>query len=460
MNQTATPRVSSRLTVILECVFGAVLGLRFVFPFFYNPIHELWSDMSRHWEAGRTLFHPWYINSVDPKTYQVWMYLVRLISQDNERIVAFFTGLLCLGFAYFWYRALREICSKNAALGLSIALGLHPSMLVIYRYFLNETAALTFCALAIWLTLRASRKQDAKSFYVAVAGWLLAGFSKQILLPVMAIALLYLFWMQKDKRRAFGIASAMFIVCAIPAAIHTYNGAHIFSPFGYTGRELINRASRHVTYEVHLTDNKGGKWAYYWAAASFYIEPLHPFAQYKSYRDPGTYIALPVNIDEGRAGWQRAIDAAEEGYSWHDRLEDFKDNFVFLFFAPSWPDSDLNLVHPDHFREWMMHTAFHARWVWPFLFAIVLTLAPFSRLPREKMLIVSIAYALTLLLLFQQLGVMEGRYRKPLEPFLIVSAYFLIRSFRQREEQSLAPFSFAYRYFLPASFRARISAAE
>lgn len=459
MDTSAAPRVSDKKTAWLECLFGIVLGLRFVFPFFYNPIHELWSDMTRHWDAGKTLFHPWYINSVDPKTHQLWIYLVRLLSQDNEKLVAFFTGLLCLGFAYFWYRALREICSKNTALGLSIAIGLHPSLLVIYRYFLNETAALTFCALAMWMTFRAARKRDAASFNIAVAGWLVAGFSKQIILPIMAIALLYLFWMQKDKRRAAGAALVMFTICAIPAALHTNYGAHILSPFGYTGRELINRASRHVVYEVHLTDNNGGKWAYYWAAASFYIEPLHPFAKYKSYRDPGTYVALPVNIDEGRAGWQRAIDAAQQGYMWEDRLEDFKDNFVFLFFAPSWPDSDLNLVNPDHFLEWLMHTAFHARWVWPALFTVVLVLAPFSRLPRDKMLVVSIAYGLSLLLLFQQLGVMEGRYRKPLEPFLIVSAYFVLQSFRRdKEAQALTPWAFASRYYLPERLHARFSA--
>ena len=53
--------------------------------------------------------------------------------------------------------------------------------------------------------------------------------------------------------------------------------------------------------------------------------------------------------------------------------------------------------------------------------------APFTRATRPEMLMMASAYGLVILLLTQHSGIMEGRYRKPLEPLLIISAYVVMR---------------------------------
>ncbi len=269
------------------------------------------------------------------------------------------------------------------------------------------------------------------SYNLAVVCWLVVGFSKQILLPVMAIALVYLFAQQAKKRQAMVWSIALFLAFAIPAGLHTLKGAYIFSPFGYSGRELINHDSGHTVYELELYDQDGRRWNYHWSSASFYINPLAPLVNYTSYRDKTTpYRAAPINLNDGRKAWNEAIAAAAAQHSLADNIMDLKDNFIYLFFGPSWPDSD------EHSKYLMRSLDFHIRWLWPLCLLTVLGLAPVSRMPPEKMLIVFVSFSMTLLLLFQQSGVMEGRYRKPIEPFLLLSTAFLLSSFYSKRNQA------------------------
>ncbi len=422
-------RLVEQSTRILAITFACVLAFRFLYPFYFNPIDQLWSDPKRHWNNGGRFLDPRYAGAMDPKIYQLWVYLLRLAADDHNRtIIALFTGLLCAAAPYFWYRALCEHCSQRLALALGILLGLHPSLLTIYGFFMNETITLTATALAMWMTMRSIRLRTFTSFNLAAFCWLVTGFSKQLMLPVAAAGIAYLLSVQPRKLKALASAIALFLLFAIPSGIHTMMGSRIFSPFGLSDVMRIDRESGHTVNTFNFIDEHGKKTATYtWSSPSFYARHLDPLGEYQSYRIKGTY-ETDVHVTEGRNGWDRAMEEAERQHSTAERWLDMEENAIYFFFGPSWPDAGKNS------RHFLQRLNFHLRWLWLPLLLAILTAVYFRRLDRSKMLIVAVVCIMIPIMLLQQVNVMEGRYRKPLEPFILLSAVFLLMPKRYTPE--------------------------
>jgi hypothetical protein len=413
------PLLQGRTTAALKVLFGCVLAFRFLYPFYHNPVRQLWSDPGRHWDDGASLLNPTFLSGLEAKTYQVWVYILRhLPGTGDDSMIALMTGLLCAAMAYFWYRALKEICSENAALALSILIGLHPSLTAIYGYFMIETFALTGTALTVWLTLRGLRLRTHSSYVLAVLAGLLTTFSKYMIMPLMALPFFCLFLEQKDKVRAAAWAAILFAALAIPATLHTLKGMNIFSLFG--GSIILNTISHDSGYTGLSIDiyNAKGRWHYAWGSSSYNINPLDPLSQYTSYRAKGIYAVAPVNLDAGEAAWDKELAIAAAGHTLRANLLDLRDNFVYLFFGPSWPDADKD-------GEIYRRLNWHLRWLWAPCLFFVLCLAPFARMRREHMIFVLATCFMVALMLVQQIGTMEGRYRKPIEPFIILSVAFI-----------------------------------
>jgi hypothetical protein len=107
------------------------------------------------------------------------------------------------------------------------------------------------------------------------------------------------------------------------------------------------------------------------------------------------------------------------------------ENMLILSFSHSWPDSAKEGL-PSRICLW-------ERWIW---FPIVLftLFRSFLYLKRRKVAIVPVLSALmTLGMYASHGGIMEGRYRKPMEPLLMLSVFWLIEAKMSRPRVRLPP---------------------
>ncbi len=103
---------------------------------------------------------------------------------------------------------------------------------------------------------------------------------------------------------------------------------------------------------------------------------------------------------------------------------------VFLF-APSWPEFDSD--------EWDSQLTLYTRWMWAPLIAIVLGWNVF-RFFKGRFDLLPVAVTLfTLFLCLQNVATTEGRYRKPLEPLLLMNVVWLISTRPRRDQQEPEP---------------------
>ena len=142
---------------------------RLLFPFFDSPLLHLFSDPARHWANGARFFAPDLIGAGDPFLYQLWIYLLRAVTQDDGPTVVLGCGLLCAAMPYGWYRALRELLPRRQALIGGIIIGLVPAFVGIYAYFMTETLLLTLTGFAFWATFRSARKHTVGAYALASA---------------------------------------------------------------------------------------------------------------------------------------------------------------------------------------------------------------------------------------------------------------------------------------------------
>src|ERR1019366_1211580 len=155
-------RTLSARDVQWSTLFGCVLVLRLLYPFFDSPLTHLYSDPLRHWETGRDFLHPTIMGSSDPYMYQLWIFLLQQIAGNSSATILTGCGVLCAAMPYGWYRALRELMPRESALGSAVLIGLWPTFLGVYGYFMTETLLLTLTGYGFALTLRAARS-DARA---------------------------------------------------------------------------------------------------------------------------------------------------------------------------------------------------------------------------------------------------------------------------------------------------------
>jgi hypothetical protein len=395
-------------------LFQYVLFYRFLFPFIYSPMDNIFSDPARHWYNGIRFFSgPMFMNGIDAKFYQLFAWFLSQTLSINQYVVLFLTGLLCAGSAIIWYKAARELFPKQLALILSSIIWIHPSLLVIYSLFMTETLAIPLMGLGVWLTLRMRRKKTWQAFAGAMLVWILAALTRNVLIPVAAISFFFMLaFLVHDRKKALGITAALFFIAAIPSAIYTYKQVHILSPFMVTAPTQVYYYSGARGYELHILD----EYTYGWSSPTLDSRPLQPFSEYGTYREksvPQMY-AFTFRKADGYAPWAAELAKLKAAYTWEHRLNDVLDNIIFFTFGGTWPDANRGY---DNRKIWMWNH--DLRWTWPPLIIGILVLFPLVRLRQEAAYIVGIAFVITLLMYLQSTGVMEGRYRKPFEPLFI-----------------------------------------
>jgi hypothetical protein len=403
----------------LRWLFGAVLVLRLLFPFFNSPLAHLFSDPLRHWNNGLNFLHPDLMAGDDPFLFQAWLAALQWLSHGSGPAVNFGCALLCVLMPYGWYRALREIMPKTWALGGASLIGLWPSTLGMYAYFMNETLLLALIGTGFWATFRARRKGTLGAFAIASLIWSCAALTRTVAVPLALLNVLYLLLMQPRKLSAACIAAAAAGLLLIPAAWHSRAGVGFIAPLGNLYLNEIYAASgkRDISIEA------GAAGSYVFSSPSFYNPAFYPFSEWISARS-GVF-DIHVDLKKGRTDWRAELKRAraERTYPrWQQRWDDF----VFLLFAQSWPDNDRGTL-----SGWL---SLWNRWLWlPLVLCVAVGTGRGWYHGREWLLPVC-GIGVFLLLTVQSEGTMEGRFRKPLEPIFLAAAVVMLYRSRHREE--------------------------
>jgi SAM-dependent methyltransferase len=403
----------------LRWAFGTVLLWRLLFPFFDSPLLHLFSDPARHWANGGRFFTPDLIGAGDPFLYQLWIYLLRTVTQDDGPTVLLGCGLLCAAMPYGWYRALRELLPRRSALIGGVIIGLIPAFVGIYAYFMTETLLLTLTGFAFWATFRSARKRTLAAYVLASALWVCAIFTRSIALP-MALLCLGMLWLTQSQRLAKALCTVVaFTLLAVPAGPHLRSTLGFFSPLGNLYLSQIYSASGN--HDITINAGPLGGWGF--GTPSFYNPTFYPFSKWTTDRVGTAHIA--IDVSRGRETWLAEKKRIESLRSFPWRRQ-YEENLIYLLFGQSWPDNDPNALS-GLASVW-------TRWLWPPLMLLVAWGALRQRYRGWEWLLPVCALGMLLSLAVQRDGIIEGRYRKPIDPVLVASAIVLY--YRTRAGQS------------------------
>jgi hypothetical protein len=394
----------------LQWLFAALLLGRLLFPFFNSPLNHLFSDPGRHWENAERFLHPGIMGSNDPFFYQLWLHLLQRAAHGDAPTTLLGCGLLCAAMPYGWYRAQRELRPRASALGGALVIGLIPESISIYAYFMTETLLLTLLGFCFWLTLRAFRKRSLAAFALACALWVCAAFTRTVAAP-MAIGCVLLLWATQPGRPARAlVALALAALLAIPAGLHARANLGFFAP---TGNLYFNEIY-HSSGMRDIAVNYGPQGQFRFGSPSFYNPTFYPFSDWTTDR-AGT-VAFNIDLSHGRADWiaANARAAAQRTFPlWRQRREDL----LYLLFGQSWPDSDRATV-----SGWL---TLWTRWLWAPLVLLVAWAALARRYRGREWLLPACALGTLALLALQSEGVMEARFRKPVDAILVCAALLI-----------------------------------
>jgi hypothetical protein len=403
----------------MRWLFGAVLVMRLLFPFFNSPLAHLFSDPLRHWNNGLNFLHPDLMAGDDPFLYQAWLAALQGLSRGSDPAINFGCALLCVLMPYGWYRALREIIPKTWALAGASLIGLWPSCLGMYGYFMNETLLLALIGTGFWATFRARRKGTLSAFALASLIWSCAAFTRTVAVPLALLTVLYLWLMQPRKLTGAMIAASMLAVLLIPAAWHSRAGVGFIAPLGNLYLNEIYAASG----KRDISIDAGAAGSYVFSSPSFYNPSFYPFSDWNS--DRSGVFDIHVDLGSGRSDWRKELQRARAQRT-YPRWQQRRDDFVFLLFAQSWPDNDRSSL-----SGWL---SVWNRWLWlPLVLCVAFGAGRWWYYGREWLLPVC-GLGVFALLSIQSEGTMEGRFRKPLEPIFLAAAVVMLYRSRHREQ--------------------------
>lgn len=408
-----------KLILYLGIIAGGITQVILIFQ--YNPLDHIWSDSERHWAQGTDLLRVDLMSMTDPVGYQIFIAILAKLTLKIPALVAFYTSILALLAPWFWYRFFRELQpSKVLALSGWAFLSLLPSWMSIYSYFMQETLLLPLLGAAMWVTWRAKRKETLGSFLVMVVLWVLAGLTRGIAIPLAAIVCTWLWLVQEDKLRKATLATFVLILTIGPLVYRSYQTVGHFAPHGMGHLASIYAMSGKKEITL-LTERDGSAWMHSFSSPSTGALPFAPISKWHTQRSG----RLVVNVDfnNGKKDWDKAYDMLE--MNWGRYLWLMKENLIFLFFVPSWPDNNQNRLIDNLNIE--------MRWLWaPVFFLCFVGCIIFRNELKGKWLLPSVLIVWFFIQGLLPISVNEGRYRKPFEGLLVAQALLLISVSRRK----------------------------
>ena len=382
--------------------------------FTYNPVDHIWSDPQRHWDQGLDMLRVDLMSMTDGVMYQLYIAALAKLSLKLPVLVAFYTCLLAVCGHWVWYRFFRELLSnKNFALAGWAFVSLLPSWTSIYSYFMQETLLIPLLGASLWATWRAWRKNNVASFVLMVALWTAAGLTRGIAIPLAAVACTWLWLVQDLKIRKAIYSMVLLLLILGPLTYRSYQTVQVFAPHGMG--HVASIYGRSGKREIIFRSNKGGsQWTHIFASPTTGAEPFAPFSHWKSARSG--QITIDVDFNKGSEDWKKAYE--QVALTWKKYFWLTKENIIFVFFGPSWPDNN---------RERLTDVVnIHMRWLWAPAF--LLAIAGMVRYRRQlggQMLLPALLLTWFILQCLVPISVGEGRYRKPLEG-LLLAQYILL----------------------------------
>jgi len=395
--------------------------------FQHNPMDYISSDMARHWHNGVYFPRGGYTGGADPIVYQVYISVLHHLTADNRLLIAFASALLSVLMPWTYYRAARNFgLRKTSALWIWALIAWTPSLFVIYHFIMMETLLLLLEGVALWMTARYLRKGNTEAFLTSIFFWTLASLTKPTVVPLAVVCFLWGWWKKSTPLRDIAIGALLAIVMLIPQAVRSKVELGFVAPFGNPWQpRLIFQSGARTTYfryyvpssELGHVKPSGVELDFAFASPSCFVRPLEPLSSWAMRRAFGNSEAhVVIDGSYGERDWKAACESFN-----HDPdewLAQWRENIVLFFFAPSWPETAAS--------EWDGHLEYRGRWIWAplILFVLVWNAREFA---RRRFDLIPVAVTLfTLVMALQNAALTEGRYRKPVEPVLLLNLVWVL----------------------------------
>ncbi len=414
-------RWTPRQRVVLFLILAASCFRVFI-CFQHNPMDYLASDMARHWSDGVNFPAT---GLSDPILYQVYIYLLSHLTGGQRLLIALASSLLSVFMPWTYYRAAREFGLKEtAALWVWALIAWTPSLLVIYHYIMMETLLLLLEGVALWMTGRYLRKGGTRPFLDMVFFWTLAALTKPTVIPLAGICVLWCIWKKLPSLRTVGFGALVVVLLLLPSAIRSKAQLGFVAPFGNSWFIKIQHRSGartiYLNFYTHpniFNRNPVADDEFHSTSPSCYVKPLSPLSDWELRRSSDTSrIVMFIDSANGEQDWKNRYAALN--VSRQEWLAQWRENMVYFLFAPSWPESIV--------LEWDGHMELEARWMWAPLIVFVLIANLWGFLHRRLYLIPVAVTLFALFLALQNVVTFEGRYRKPLEPLLMLNLVWVL----------------------------------
>jgi hypothetical protein len=427
---------------LLVLLIVAASCLRVLVCFQHNPMDYLFSDMERHWDNGAAFPRGGFDGAWDPIVYQVYVSLLHHLTLDNRLLVALASALLSGLMPWTYYRAARDFgLAKSPALWVWALIAWTPSLFTIYHFIMMETLLLVLEGVALWMTARYLRKGGTSVFLLFIFSWTLASLTKPTVIPLAGVCFLWVWWKKPTPLRDIAIGAALAVVMLLPNAIQTKHELGFMAPFGNPWpHKIVSRAGARVA-RIHLytysdehrpirptVKHSVGEVR----SPSAFTQPLAPLSNWAIRRAyvNSTKVVI-IHLANGERDWKEAYAAIDADRD--ELLAQWRENIVLFFFAPSFPEIATEEL-------WDSRLEYFGRWLWAplILFIFVCNFRQF--LARRFELIPVLTTLFTLALALQNVVLMEGRYRKPVEPLLLFNLVWVLGRTsvdrRQREATS------------------------
>lgn len=413
----------------IERVFFLLCASRLFYPFYNQPMLHMEGLGGRQYEQAKHFLTKDIMGGGDSFLFQFWMYLARSITLDAAWAMHLIAGGLCMLLPVAWYLFARELLGRTWAVWVGLVIALNPSLLTIYGYFASETLLLPLMGLAFWQSTKCYYAPGNKRFFICGVLWLLAAHTRLVALPMGCVVLLVLWF--RVPRKVVAIASMILPIMLVTgaAAYHSKYALGFYAPFGLPELNAFMARANASHVMIHEPGKPKPRW---FRSPSYYLYPLRPLSDWRI-NDLAPPVHVTLEKKNSRQEWKDQL--ARYPITWESYSRQIKNNVITLFFGSSWPEAWPPYWEGyDQYHMWESDLNYHIRWIWA---PLVIWVAFFSLRYRADVLrmgFVALTLGMLLLVSFQFTCIMEGRYRKPMEPMLIVSAALL----RQQQKQRVA----------------------
>jgi hypothetical protein len=399
-----------------QLLFGLGLAFRvYAILILRSPMEEIFSDAERHWYNGADFLAPSPQGASNPFLYQLYLFLVQRATHGAPFAIGCITAALSVTHPLAWYGfALSVLRRRINALRFAAVLCWLPSHISMFGFFMNETLNLPLVGLALWLTKRTLDKRSPGSFIATATTWTLAVLTRSIVGPV-GLACVLGSWLRLRRRRwlALALSSAIAGLWVSAASVHAHGVLKRYTPFGDNPVYFVYFASGARDYTI---DFKGcGR--YFFSSPSFYLSPFTPFSEFHTIRQ-GVF-SFAADPDQHGNDVQKTLhEQLEKNWKKLPRL--VYENLIFLSFGHCWPPAGSVGDKADKLCLW-------ERWIWlPLtIVSLVGSVAYLSRRKVEFVPLVVLAFIFSFFVVAEVASPMEGRYRKPFEPVVLLAPMWL-----------------------------------